>query len=109
MLLYIFDRSQRKHKLLVLQGPVCTIEAMQNGHADASKTVSCLKPPIRRVLIVGAGIAGLSAAHALQKQGIPFDVIDAQADVSGVWASGYEGLRAQGGGSVLSVFIVKRN
>lgn len=74
---------------------------MQNGHANASETVSCcLKPPIQHVLIVGAGIAGLSAAHALQKQGIAFNIIDAQADVGGVWASGYEGLKAQGAGSL---------
>lgn len=74
---------------------------MQNGHANASETVSCLKPPIQRVLIVGAGIAGLSAAHALQKQGIAFDVIDAQPDLGGVWAPrGYDGLKAQGAGSL---------
>ena len=78
---------------------------MQNGQADASETGPCLKPPIQRVLIVGAGIAGLSAAHALQKQGIAFDVIDAQAVLGGVWgASGYEGLKAQGAGSLLSCF-----
>jgi cation diffusion facilitator CzcD-associated flavoprotein CzcO len=70
---------------------------MHNGVVDAPDTVPCVKPPIQRVLIVGAGVAGLSAARALQKQGIAFDIIEAQADVGGVWNSGYEGLRAQGG------------
>jgi 2-polyprenyl-6-methoxyphenol hydroxylase-like FAD-dependent oxidoreductase len=83
---------------------MCTVDAMQNGHANASETVPCLKPPIQRVLVVGAGIAGLSAAHALQKQGIAFDVVDAQAEPGGLWASGYEGLKAQGAGSLLSCF-----
>lgn len=78
------------------EGAISTVGAMQNGDAHASGTGSCLQPPIHSVLIVGAGIAGLSAAHALQKQGIAFDIIDAQADVGGVWNSGYEGLRAQG-------------
>lgn len=59
-------------------------------------TVPSVQPPIARVLIVGAGIAGLGAARALQKQGIAFDIIDAQSEIGGVWASGYEGLKAQG-------------
>ena len=29
-----------------------------------------------RVLIVGAGIGGLTLAHALRQRGIPFDIID---------------------------------
>ena len=86
---------------------MCTIDAMQNGHANASETVSCLKqPPIQHVLVVGAGIAGLSAAHALQKQGIAFNIIDAQSGVGGVWHSGYEGLKAQGAGRLLSCIML---
>lgn len=69
---------------------------LQDGVAPASGTMPNVQPPIQRVLIVSAGIAGLSAARALQKQGIAFDIIDAQTDVGGVWNCGYSGLNAQG-------------
>lgn len=38
-----------------------------------------------RVMIVGAGAAGLSAAIMLQQLGIPFEIIERNTDVGGTW------------------------
>jgi cation diffusion facilitator CzcD-associated flavoprotein CzcO len=48
------------------------------------------------VAIVGAGVAGLQQARALQKRGIPFTVYEAADDIGGVWRSNYDGYAAQG-------------
>lgn len=46
--------------------------------------------------IVGAGVAGLQQARALQKRGIAFTVYEAADDIGGVWRSNYAGFGAQG-------------
>jgi 4-hydroxyacetophenone monooxygenase len=38
-----------------------------------------------RVLIVGAGMSGLLVAHRLQQAGVPFEIIEKNADVGGTW------------------------
>jgi 4-hydroxyacetophenone monooxygenase len=37
------------------------------------------------VLVVGAGVSGLCAAHRLRELGIPFHVVEKNADVGGTW------------------------
>lgn len=44
--------------------------------ADFSGETTSQTPKIERALIVGAGIAGRSIAHALSRRHIPFDIID---------------------------------
>ena len=48
------------------------------------------------VAIVGAGVAGLQQARALQKRGISFTIYEAADDIGGVWRSNYDGYAAQG-------------
>src|SRR4051812_6992342 len=38
-----------------------------------------------RVAIIGAGMSGLVAAHRLQQAGVPFVVLEKNADVGGTW------------------------
>ena len=38
-----------------------------------------------RVVIVGAGVSGLTAAVRLRRAGVPFVILERQADVGGVW------------------------
>lgn len=40
------------------------------------------------VCVIGAGGAGLAAAHALQRRGIPFRVLEARDGVGGMWRHG---------------------
>jgi cation diffusion facilitator CzcD-associated flavoprotein CzcO len=35
--------------------------------------------------VVGAGAAGLAAAHHLKAAGIPFEVLERERDVGGIW------------------------
>jgi 4-hydroxyacetophenone monooxygenase len=47
-------------------------------------------PPARRlegfrVLVIGAGFSGLCAAYRLKQMGIPFEVLEKNADVGGTW------------------------
>lgn len=44
-------------------------------------------PSTTTVTIIGAGITGLGAAYYCRKHGIPFVVLEANADVGGVWNS----------------------
>ena len=47
-----------------------------------------------RVLIIGAGMSGLLAAHRLQQAGIPFVVVEKNDDVGGTWLeNSYPGCR----------------
>ncbi|MET0455698.1 MAG: NAD(P)-binding domain-containing protein [Mycobacterium sp.] len=41
--------------------------------------------PVGRVCIIGAGPAGLSAARALKRLGIPYDQYERHSDVGGIW------------------------
>lgn len=45
-------------------------------------------PTREKVLIVGAGPAGLAAAAALKALKVPFDLVDRAADVGGIWNPG---------------------
>ncbi|UYG18028.1 NAD(P)-binding domain-containing protein [Brachybacterium huguangmaarense] len=47
-------------------------------------------PTREKVLVIGAGPAGLAAAAALRSVGLPFDLVDAGHDVGGIW-NGEEG------------------
>ena len=38
-----------------------------------------------RVLVVGAGFSGIVAAHRLRQLGIPFEIVDKNADLGGTW------------------------
>ncbi|MCS6712189.1 NAD(P)-binding domain-containing protein [Brachybacterium sp. EF45031] len=42
-------------------------------------------PTREKVLVVGAGPAGLAAAAALKALGVPFDLVDRSPDVGGIW------------------------
>jgi 4-hydroxyacetophenone monooxygenase len=42
-------------------------------------------PPDFRVLVIGAGVSGLCAGVNLKAAGIPFTIVDKNADVGGVW------------------------
>jgi 4-hydroxyacetophenone monooxygenase len=47
-----------------------------------------------RVLIIGAGMSGLLAAHRLQQAGIPFEIVEKNFDVGGTWLENtYPGCR----------------
>ncbi len=50
-----------------------------SDHRDASV------PTREKVLVIGAGPAGLAAAAALRAVGLPFDLVDAGQDVGGIW------------------------
>eukprot|EP00884_Botryococcus_braunii_P019302 jgi/Botrbrau1/6055/Bobra.0042s0035.1 len=49
----------------------------------------------RYVIVVGAGVAGLQVGRALQKQNIPFLILEETAEVGGVWRSNYYGYSTQ--------------
>lgn len=43
-------------------------------------------PTREKVLVIGAGPAGLAAAAALRAVGLPFDLVDGAEHVGGVWS-----------------------
>lgn len=51
-----------------------------SAHADDQITTR------EKVLVIGAGPAGLAAAAALQAVGLPYDIVDAGSDVGGIWS-----------------------
>lgn len=51
---------------------------------------------VQRVLVIGAGVAGLQAARALLKAGFKVVVIDEQEDVGGCWLRNYAGHHLNG-------------
>ncbi len=59
------------------------------GWADRALAWRTSPPPAQRsavqVLVIGAGFSGLCAAHRLQQLGIPFEVLEKNADVGGTW------------------------
>src|SRR5215203_1057044 len=58
-------------------------------------TVDEVAPDVAfRVVIVGAGMSGLLAAHRLQQAGIPFVIVEKNDDVGGTWLeNSYPGCR----------------
>ena len=50
---------------------------------------------VKRVAVIGAGVAGLSAARALAAQGFSTTIFEAAGEVGGVWRSNYDGFGAQ--------------
>lgn len=59
----------------------------------------------QHVLIVGAGVAGLQAARALDKQGIAFTILERNDDVGGVWRDNYQDYALQGVGDCFVVVM----
>ncbi|MEM7073615.1 MAG: NAD(P)/FAD-dependent oxidoreductase [Pseudomonadota bacterium] len=53
------------------------------------------EPPIRTVCIIGAGVAGLAMAKALDEIGVRYEVHERGSEVGGVWTDGYEGYGVQ--------------
>jgi phytoene dehydrogenase-like protein len=49
-----------------------------------------------RVVVIGAGVAGLQTARALSKAGMSVLVLEQSRDLGGVWARGYSGFGLQG-------------
>lgn len=53
--------------------------------------ISANTPTREKVLVVGAGLAGLCAAAALRALRVPFDLVDPRQDVGGIWDPSLEG------------------
>jgi len=49
-----------------------------------------------RVVVIGAGVAGLQTARSLQKRGISVLLLEERDTLGGVWARGYSGFGLQG-------------
>lgn len=65
------------------------------SHASATQQTSAEDagvdvPSREKVLVVGAGPAGLAAAAALKALRVPFDLVDAGKDVGGIWSTSRE-------------------
>ena len=50
---------------------------------------------IRRIAIVGAGVAGLATARVLLQQGLDCTIFERSAEIGGVWTDGYLNFGAQ--------------
>ncbi len=59
--------------------------AAQNALTDTAPPVPVDAPEGFEVLVVGAGVAGICAAINLQRNGIPFTVIEKNSTVGGTW------------------------
>jgi len=56
-----------------------------------------------KVIIIGAGMSGLLSAIRLQEAGIPFEIVEKNADVGGTWSENtYPGCRVDSGNHVYS-------
>lgn len=51
-----------------------------------------------KIGIIGAGISGITSAHCLKKAGHEVTVFEKSADIGGVWALGYPGVKLQNTG-----------
>ncbi len=79
-------------------GEFLTDELALDGHSSKDPQWSSpqLKAAARRlnVLVVGAGMSGILAAIRLTQAGVPFEVVDKNADVGGTWLENtYPGCR----------------
>lgn len=77
----------------------CDDGAQQHSSTAVAPQISIISQATRKkqhVLIVGAGVAGLQTARALDKQGIAFTILERSDDVGGVWRDNYEGYALQG-------------
>ena len=62
-----------------------------------------------RVLIIGAGMSGILAAHRLQQAGIPYVVIEKNADVGGTWFENtYPGARVDSSNHAYSYSFMQK-
>jgi len=61
---------------------------------ETSRSLGCLQN-VRKVLVVGAGVAGLQTARHLLKAGFDVLVLESSDDVGGVWRSNYSGFGLQ--------------
>lgn len=63
-----------------------------------------------RVAIIGAGMSGLLAAHRLQQAGVPFVVLEKNADVGGTWLENtYPGCRVDVANSFYSYSFAQKD
>ena len=79
-------------------GEFLTDELALDGHSSKDPQWSSpqLKAAARRlnVLVVGAGMSGILAAIRLTQAGVPFEIVDKNADVGGTWLENtYPGCR----------------
>src|SRR5690349_25176934 len=63
------------------QGPATTVRSNQLGAAIVTSN-RVTKP---RVLIIGAGIAGLCMGEALERARVPFAIFEKAGDLGGTW------------------------
>ncbi|TEU18479.1 MAG: 4Fe-4S dicluster domain-containing protein [Anaerolineales bacterium] len=86
----------------VVEGPVLSpstslgidsVEGWKKGLGELGETLSALSASSKRVAIVGAGPAGLTAAYFLARQGIASEVFEALPVVGGMMAVGISGYR----------------
>ncbi|TDD36467.1 flavin-containing monooxygenase [Saccharopolyspora elongata] len=63
------------------------------GRPDWTKAELAADAPLH-VVIIGAGMSGLAAAHRLQQAGVPFEILEKNSDVGGTWLENtYPGCR----------------
>lgn len=79
-------------------GEFLSDELALDGHSskDPNWTSPQLKAAARRlnVLVIGAGMSGILAAIRLTQAGVPFEIVDKNADVGGTWLENtYPGCR----------------
>src|SRR5207344_1430105 len=63
-----------------------------------------------RVIIIGAGMSGLLAAHRLQQAGVPFVILEKNDDVGGTWFENtYPGCRVDNPNHLYSYSFAQRH
>lgn len=78
-------------------GPMAARTRPQSFSSEALATEALLPPSgsLQSVLIVGSGVAGLQVAREVVKLGLDVCVLEANADVGGVWTRNYAGFGLQ--------------